>query len=97
MDRQQLLNYAKSIPPTPAVASILMGIEEARLEAATALKSLRTLVVCANAFEVSNQELYEVRDTVQTAVKYERAHAKLSVLFLTLAQTLQGTGHKIDF
>jgi hypothetical protein len=46
---------------------------------------------------MDGENLREASNMVHYALKYEKAHAKLSILFLSLAQTLQGMGHNIDY
>lgn len=97
MNRAELLAYAQALPTTPSVQALLQGIDEAKIDADHAVISVKNVVNCIDIDQAHHQGLHEVSNMVHFAVKYERAHARLTALFLTLAQTLQGMGHKIDF
>ena len=94
MNRPELLAYARTVPSTPAVRTLLQGIDESIAEANSAVTLMKTAISC---IDVDGGNLREASNTVHYALKYEKAHAKLSILFLSLAQTLQGMGHKIDY
>jgi len=96
MNRKELLTYARSLPPITVVTSLLASIDATLPQIDSAVASVKNVLTCID-MNRGESEYQEVNNLTHFAVQYERAHATLTGLFLALAQTLQGLGHKIDY
>lgn len=92
MTRTELLDYAVKLNDR-SVQVMVRNIVQTRHAAYQALTSVKNVMACIN----STSDLEEVPNLAHFATDYERAHERLTGLFMALAQTLQSQGHKIDF
>jgi len=94
MNRKELLEYAKNVPQHPAINSLINSITSTEIQLSTSLGVLRHTLSHA---EKLQKELATTEFVVVNALAYDRAAAQLSTLFLSLATTLQGMGHDIEY
>lgn len=92
MTRAELLDYAVKLNDR-SVQVLVRNIVQTRQAGYQALTSVKNVMACIE----SSPDMEEVPNLVHFATDYERTHERLTGLFLTLAQTLQSQGHKIDF
>lgn len=96
MTRQELFDYAKALTGNSAAQVLVNNIEQAKHASVQALVSVKNVMVCIESNE-AHTPFDDVPNLVHFATHYERAQERLAGLFLSLAQTLQSQGHKIDF